>query len=472
MWKPRWQGPGDSRELLLLAWPFILSNACWTLQITLDRILLGRQSSDAIAAALAASWLYWVPMNLLYFTARYAATFVAQYTGAGQPEPIGATVWQAIWFSVFAGVAFLGLVPLAGPFMALGGHEPQVQALEAAYFRCLCFATLPMLLTASATSFFAGRGDSRTVLLVNVVGLSANVGLAYPWIFGLWGFPAWGITGAGWATVAGSSASAILSLGFMLRRPYREAFGTGTSSRFDFALFCRLLYYGIPSGAVVALDTLAFTVFLVIVGWLGSAQQAAASIAFTLSIFSFLPALGIAEAVAVLVGQRLGENRPDLAARTTWTGCIVALVYMILAVLPFVLMPGMLTELFHAREDGGQWERVAALVPALLGFVALYSLFDSVNLVFSFALRGAGDTLFVTTAAFCLAWPVMVLPTFLAWHFHLDLRWAWCFVTLYVASVAAANFLRFRQGKWRSMRVIETHGSRTVPAPPLPVAPF
>jgi Na+-driven multidrug efflux pump len=74
--------------------------------------------------------------------------------------------------------------------VALAGHSPELQALEASYFGCLGFAALPTLVAAAANSFFAGRGDSRTVLLVNGTGLAVNGVLAYAFIFGRWGFTA------------------------------------------------------------------------------------------------------------------------------------------------------------------------------------------------------------------------------------------------------------------------------------------
>src|SRR5438874_2705153 len=219
-----WLEPGGGRELLRLALPFILSNSIWTLEIALDRILLSRSSSEAVGAAMAAALLFWTPICLLQNVAGYASTFVAQYTGAGQHHRVGPAVWQALYFAIAAGLAFLGLLPFAEPLVALGGHAASLQALEVSYFRCLCFAALPTLVTAASNSFFAGRGDSWKVLYIDAAGLSVNGVLAYAWIFGRWGFPALGIAGAGWATVVGSSTSALLSLALMLRPCYREQF--------------------------------------------------------------------------------------------------------------------------------------------------------------------------------------------------------------------------------------------------------
>jgi MATE family multidrug resistance protein len=98
---------------------------------------------------------------------------------------------------------------------------------------------------------------------------------------------------------------------------------------------------------------------------------------------------------------------------------------------------------------------VAALVPGLLVCVAAYSVVESVNVTFAFALRGAGDTRFVTLATFCLAWPVMVLPTYLVVRAGGSVSWAWWFATSHIFAMAACFRLRFRSRKWKAMRVIE-----------------
>lgn len=450
-----WRNDGGGREMMRLALPFILSNSIWTLQIVLDRVLLSRYSSASVAAAMAAVGLFWTPFMLLQNISNYASIFVAQYTGAGRHERVGPVVWQSIYFSIAAGIAFLGFLPLSGLLVSLGGHEGELPALEATYFNCLCFAALPMLLTASANSFFAGRGDSWTVLIVNAVGLGVNGILAYAWIYGRWGLPSLGIAGAGWATVIGSWMSAFTALGLMLRPRYRATFGTWSGWRFEIPLMKRLLWFGVPNGLFMACDVLAFTVFLFLIGRQGQVELAATSITFTLNMFAVLPTLGIGQAVEVLVGQRLGEDRPELAERSTWTGLWLAMGYMFVVCLIYVGMPETLVHPFKSDEDFERWVLIRALIPSLLQFVAVYTLFDAMNLTFSFALRGAGDTRFVTRAVVALAWPIMVVPTWAAMYFHWGLYWSWTFASLYIIALAITFLCRFRQGKWQSMRVIE-----------------
>jgi MATE family multidrug resistance protein len=362
-------------------------------------------------------------------------------------------VWQALHFTFASGLFFLALVPLCGMLVDLGGHSEELRELETTYLRCLCLSAPPALVTAAVNSFFAGRGDSRTVLLINSVGMAVNVLTAVVLISGRWGFPAWGIAGAGAATIFGCTASALLSLALLLRPTHQKLYRTAAGWRLDRALFRRLMRFGLPNGAFATLDALAFTVFLQLVGRLGDVELAATSVAFTINLLCILPIVGVGQAVEVLVGQRLGADEPDVAARTTWTGLGLSLLFTGAVAAAYVLVPGELAEPFRGG-DVAAWEVIRGRVPVLLRFVAVYALFDTANLVLSFALRGAGDTRFVMRVALTLPWPLMVLPTWAVWKQGGDLYWAWAFASAYLMGLALTYLWRFRQGKWRTMRVI------------------
>src|SRR6185503_11110557 len=113
----------------------------------------------------------------------------------------------------------------------------------------------------------------------------------------------------GWATVAGSWASALLALGLLLRPRYRE-FATWTGWRFERELFYRLMRFGGPAGTQVFLDVLVFHLFTQMIGRLGDAELGATTLTFRLNMVAFLPMLGLGQAVCILVGQRLGGDLP------------------------------------------------------------------------------------------------------------------------------------------------------------------
>jgi MATE family multidrug resistance protein len=371
--------PGGSRELLKLALPLIVSQSFMTVQVFVDTLLLSWHDPLEMAASFPAVMWYWLFFGVLQVTAGYTSTFVAQYTGANRPHRVGPAVWQGIHFALVAGIVFLVVVPTAPFFISLGGHTPEVQKLEVIYLRCLSFAALPMLVMGAVNGFFSGRGQTWTVLVIEGFGTAVNVSLALVLVFGRAGFPEMGIEGAGWATVAGSWSAALLALALMSRRKYRSEFGTLSGWKPERELFGRLMKYGGPAGMQVFLDVLVFNMFTQLVGRLGDAALGATTLAVRLNMIAFLPMMGLGQAVCILVGQRLGENHPDRAEKSTYTGLRWMFGYMCLVALAYVTIPGVLLALFEGDREPEKFAAIAAIVPRLLLFVAVFSLVDAIN---------------------------------------------------------------------------------------------
>src|SRR5262249_8959525 len=148
------------------------------------------------------------------------------------------------------------------------------------------------------------------------------------------------------------------------------------------------------------------------------------------------PMMGMGQAICILVGQRLGADRPDVAERSAYTGLRWVCGYMSAVAVMYLTMPGLLVSVFESGRDPEQFAAVAASVPKLLICVAIYSVADSVNVAFAFALRGAGDTWFVSLLTFCLAWPLMVVPTAVAVWVGASVYWAWGFATAHILAMA------------------------------------
>lgn len=443
------------RTLLALAWPLIVSNSFTTVQVTIDRLFLSWYDPDTSTAAVAAVMVFWLPFVLLWATAGYVGTFVAQYSGAGRPHRVGPAVWQGMYFAVVTGLLFLAALPVAAPLFAEIGHSAKIQLLETQFFRCLCWYALPALITAVASAYFAGRGQSVTVIYINAIGMVVTAGLDYVLIFGRFGAPQLGIVGAGWATVAGAWASAALGVALLVGRRHRREHATLSGWRFDRPLFWRVMRYGVPSGIHWALDIAAFNAFVILVGQFGDDDLGGTALVITINSVAFIPMIGVGQAVTILVGKSLGEDRPDWAERMTWLGLAVAGGYMLVVSVLYVTAPSLWIAPFQGDNDPAKWQPIADKVAVLLWFVAVYSLFDAANIVLSFGLRGAGDTVFVSFIALILPWPVMVIPTWLAVEFGWGLYWAWAFASAYICLQALCFLIRFRTGKWKHMRVIE-----------------
>lgn len=480
--------PGGSRELLKLAFPLIVSQSFMTVQVFLDAILLSWHNPKEMAASFPAVMWYWLMYGALQVIASYTYAFVAQYTGANRPHRVGPAVWQGIHFSLLIGVLFLVVYPLAPTFIAISGHAAEIQPLEVKYLQCLSFAALPMMVMAAVNGFFSGRGYTWTVFAIEASGTVANICLALVLIFGengvpkiglpgIPGLPAMGIEGAGWATVVGSYVSAFTALVLFLRPSNRVAFNTLGGWKPERELFRRLLRFGGPAGLQIFLDIVVFHLFTLYVGRLGEAELGATTLTVRFNMIAFLPMMGLGHAVSVLVGQRLGGNQPELAEKSAYTGLKWTFGYMLIIASMYLTIPHVLVSMFSGDADPQAFEAMAAIVPSLLTCVAIYSVTDAINVTFSFALRGAGDTKYVTKWTFALAWPILVLPTMAVVTFREELHaqfprmgdpvyWAWSFATLHIIAMSICFWFRFRSGKWKTMRVIEPLPGEAEPAAP------
>jgi multidrug resistance protein, MATE family len=447
--------PGSARELLTVSIPLIISASVMTIQICLDRILLTWNGQDDVAASMPAIMVYFTVLGLFGMTVQYATVFVSQYFGAKQTENIGPIVWQAIWLAVGFGILFLGGVPLAEQFFRLTGHAPEVAMRETQYFQALCYAALPTLIVYAINAYFSGLGATWTVLVINAFGIFVNLPLAYGWILGKWGFPSLGTAGAGYATVCGSTASMVLGLILLFTHKHAGEYGLHTFNFIQWTRLKRLLRFGLPNGLMHLVDMTAWTTFVFLVGSMSKLESAATNIAFTINMVSFLPLMGIGQGVEILVGRRQGEQKPDLSAKTTITGLKLAMCYAGAMSLAYYFFPGVFAAPFALGAKSEEWAKLAPVVLPLLTFMAIYTMADTVNIVVSFALRGAGDTRYVAAMGLILCWPCMVLPTWLATRNGWGVQGAWLCATIYIGILAVAFTLRFHSGKWRGMKVIE-----------------
>ena len=457
-----WQGDGGGREVALLAYPLILSHLSFTIQTFVDRLLLTWYSAEAVAGAVTGLFAVWSVVALFTGTGEYLTTFVAQYIGAGRPTRVGPAIWQGVYFAAGAGLALALLAPLAGPVFALARHPPAVRGYEIEYARVLLLGAFPIVLMATLSTFFAGRGETHVILGVNVLATLVNVVFDWLWIFGRGGFPEMGVTGAALATVLSQVVGAAAYLALILKRAHREAYHTGSGWKLQPWLVARLLRFGMPTGLQYSLEVSAFAVFMVVVGRIGTAELAASGIAFNLNMIVFMPMVGLAIAVSSLVGRYLGAERPDTAERVVGSALAMSFAYMAACGILYVLGAPLLLAPYGLAADPATWPRIAEIATVLLRFVAVYSIFDMMNLIHAAGLRGAGDTVYPMLLTFVLAWVAMLGP---AWVGCLVLGagvyFAWTVASGYVFLLGLLMRRRFRAGHWKSMRVIE----------PTPLAP-
>jgi len=454
-----WSRPCGGREVLVIALPLVVQTCFWSIMWFIDRLYLSWYSQEATAAALPGGMLHWVLICLPMGIASYVNTFVAQYYGAGRLERIGVAVKHGIWFGWATVPLFLLAIPLAPWMFRLFNHPPEMQRLEVVYFQVLALGAGAVVVSSAQSSFYTGRGLTRVVMFVNCAGTLLDISLEYMFIFGALGFPRLGVIGAALTTVISNWATVLMFWLLMRASGERQTYGLD-SSQFDPELLRRLLRFGLPSGLPQLIEGGAFSLLTMAIVAFGKVAGAATSLAFAINAVAFVPMIGLNIAISTLVGQKLGENRPELAARATWTGLVLGLAYTgVFAVLYFVV-PEWFLVLHTAFTDDPDFPAVRETTIVLLRFVALYCFFDAMQIVFVGALRGAGDTRFVLFNASVLSLLAIATGFLLQEQLHwketgYGLYGWWWVMTGWIVALGVTYLARFEQGKWKTMRVIE-----------------
>ncbi|MBD3672153.1 MAG: MATE family efflux transporter [Planctomycetaceae bacterium] len=448
--------PGSLRELAEVAIPLIFSAGSMMLMHFIDRIYLTWYDSSALAASTPAGMLNWTTMAVPIGTVAYVNSFISQYHGADRPDRISRSIWQAVYLGLIFYIAILPFAGLAWYLIPFFGHAPEVVRMERAYYLAMILTSLPMILKTALSAFYSGRGETGVILKVNLLMVSINVTLDPILIYGFGPVPELGIAGAGLATFVTMTVGVGAYVGLLSRQRERELFRFWKERTWDAELIRRMIRYGFPSGMQSLFDAGAFTLFLFMVGRLSQNALAATNLAFNLNTLVFIPMLGVGTAITVLVGRHIGEGRPDLASRTTWMAMIATGSIVLLFCGVYIVAPEHLLSPFRYYANPEEFAQVQPLVLKILKFVAIYSLFDVMLVVFGSAIRSAGDTRVSFLVNLCSGWFLMVLPVvIMESQGILTLSRCWYACTANIVVSGLIFLLRFQYGPWREMQVIE-----------------
>jgi MATE family multidrug resistance protein len=197
------------------------------------------------------------------------------------------------------------------------------------------------------------------------------------------------------------------------------------------------------------------------VGSFGPHHSTAGWIAHRWMSLSFMPAVGISVAVTAMVGKCIGMGRYDLAAKRAWAGLGLALGYMGLCGLCFIVFRRPMIALFiEEQTPPAVAAEVIRLGSMFLIATAAFQLFDAIAMTMSGALRGAGDTVWVGIVTVFLSWSLIVggglfLVTFVP---QLESLGPWIAASSYIIILSLTILGRFLTGKWKRMTLITTPG--------------
>ena len=447
--------PGGFKEIWIIAYPLILVNASNVIMQFFDRKFLSMNSTLDVAAALPGGMLCFTLFSFFSITTGFSAAIVSQYYGRDDIESCARVPWAAFYFSLAAGIiCSYVMLPIGSYIIDVGGHIPEIIIKEKQYFNVMIVGGGFTCIIVAFCSFFSGRGKTLTVACIMFFTCGLNCVFDYIMIFGHFGFPTLGITGAGLATTLSAAFGALLAfLVFIFQNQKQRP--TRKNWHINFSDLKRLITFGAPSGLQICFDVGAFTLVIFIVGQLGEAALAATTIAFSINQIAFMPLLGMSDAVAIISGKYIGKGRTDIAEKQAYKALILSISYIILTSVIFIIFTEDFFKFFSPEGDPTAFLEVIKYGRPILICAAFYNLFDAIYFISIGALRGAGDTRVPMYIIIVCAWFILVPGILLCvFVFHFTIVGIWVYIAAYIGFVCSIIFLRYRSGKWKDIDLI------------------
>ena len=480
---------GRLGEVFRIAFPLIVSSGTFAFKLFCDRMMMAWYSERSIAAALSAGTTAFMLSSFFMGVANYGNAFVAQYSGAERHDRTGLAVWQSMLFSLAAGLFMAVVGTTTAPLFHAIGHAPDLAFEEEAYYLVLTSCNVFALLNSSIMCFWTGRNKTWTVATVGFATVFLNIAFNWALIFGAAGTPvldgrvwplplvgaglnafsafldapAMGVVGAGIATVGTDAASVLVFLLIFLRRKYRIEFGSWPKRIFNPSLMWRMLRFGSGNGMQMLMDIGSFAIFNLLMGSYGvntdgASVGSASGVAISVNGVAFVPMLGLGAAASILVGHGIGSQDIAFAQRAVRSARILIMSYMAMMSILFEFQPHLLVSMFSGT--GSMNDATQALAVDFLRFAGIFCISDGFFILYGNAIRGAGDTRFSMWAMMFCGWCLFAIPCLVAFYYGFSYYVLWGIIVLYAFSSAGIFYWRYRQGKWKTMKVIEETGSQ------------
>ena len=444
-----------ARAVWMLAWPTMLQNLIAGLQGVVDHALVGHFVGYAGNAAIGVGiQIFIVVIVFVISVFGGMGVLVARFAGANEPDKVNRTVYQAF----LAAVALWGLVLaplgwlLAPSLLGVVNAAPAVRVEALPFLRIMFVGSLGMLLFFMVSGALRAAGDARTPLRLGVLLTALNIACNVAFITGLGPFPRLGTAGAAVGTTVAGLVMSGVAVYLLLSGRLPVVWHRGMDWRPDWGIIRELFRFGLPTGFQGIAMNIAGVLLLRFVGSLGQSAQAQAAYAVGYTeLFSFITwtSVGLMSAAATVGGQNLGAGRPERAVHGVHVAAGLGLGLAAAIGVLFLTIPRSLLGLFGMTDPV-----VVGLGVQLLGFLSVSGLFVTVALTYTGGLQGTGDTrspLYISIVSQIVV-PLGICTLFQATR---GLRPAdiWTAILLGHMTRCTLSVLRFRQGRWRSIKV-------------------
>ncbi|MFZ1700028.1 MAG: MATE family efflux transporter [Pyrinomonadaceae bacterium] len=432
--------------LIILAMPMILEMSMEALFAIIDTFFVAKLGAEAVAVVgLTESVLVLIYAVAIGLSIGATAT-VARRTGEKDMDGAARSAAHIIYLGIIVSAAMgVAGVVFAPDILRLLGAEESVITLGTPFMRIMFGSNAVIVFLFLLNAIFRGAGDAAIAFRVLVIANGLNIILDPMFIFGVAFFPELGVPGAAVATVIGRGVGVMYAAWSLF---FRDNGGRIEIRRQHWKFDPKLLWSLVRLSAMAVLQfviaTASWTGLVVIMAGFGTVALAGYQIGLRVIVFVILPAVGMANAAATLVGQNLGAGKPDRAERSVWLAGFINAVLLGLAGIFFIVFPDLVISIFTTDPE------VAAFGRDCLRIVGYGYAFYGLGMVMESSFNGAGDTVSPTWLNFLVFWIFEIpLAYVLATHYGMGPQGVFWAITLAFSLLAVTSALLFKRGKWK-----------------------
>ncbi|NMM46830.1 MATE family efflux transporter [Marinigracilibium pacificum] len=434
--------------LIILSVPMIIEMVFESLFAVVDIYFVSKVGTAAVASVGLTESVMTLVYSLAFGVSMAATAMVSRRTGEGDHTGAAKGAAQSLIIALLLSVtlAIVGL-SYSNEILTLMGAEPALAEYGSIYLSWMFGGNITIVFLFVINGIFRGVGKPRIAMFSLFVSNGLNIILDPCLILGLGFFPELGLKGAAIATTIGRGLGVAFQLFHLFKGHHSLKF---SSDMFipDLTILRRLLKIAAGGVGQMLISSAAWIFLARIVAEYGEAAFAGYTISIRVIIFAILPAWGLSNAAATLVGQNLGAGEPERAEKSVWMATKANLVFLGILALSFGIFAEEVISIFDDTPDV-----LAVAIPCLqiicLGYVPF-----GLAMVLSQSFNGAGDTRTPTLINFICEWVFQIPVAYLmAKTFGLGPYGVFLTVALTSVVMATLFFIRFRQGNWKTQKV-------------------
>jgi putative MATE family efflux protein len=437
-----------NKAIFLLAVPMVLEMVLESLFAVVDIYFVNQVGNDAVSTVVLTEASLTILYSVAWGLAMGVTAMVARRTGEKDFNAASKVSAQAILLAVLFSIV-ISVVGFLFPREILGfmGASKEVVEENFLFTQVMLTGNIVIMLLFVNNGIFRGIGNANIAMKSLLIANAINIILDPLLIKGIGPFPAMGLMGAAVATTIGRTCGVVYQLYYLFNG---KALIKLVKKQFTISLniLNSILKTSLGGMLQFIIGSCSWIFLAKLIAESGTAVTAGYGTAIRICIFTILPAWGLANAAATLVGQNLGAGQPDRAEKSVWRTAFIALVFFAIVALVFYFFGETLMRLFTSDEEAIKAGTLC------LHILAIGYIFFAYGMVIVQAFNGAGDTKTPTVINIFIYWILQIpLAYFLAKYLKMGQLGVYIAIGIAETSLAVVSIIVFKRGKWKHVKV-------------------